>query len=88
MPSSYQNDTFGELTPAEHARLREQALTCTECGQLATVDPVFHQDRYQHAPRIRTEGGTATWDGGSMTWQQDGPEAAAARAEAEAELGG
>lgn len=59
-----QNDTYGEITEDELAAMRDQAERCTTCGMLATVDPVFHQNRYGHAPTIRRDGVTLRWDSG------------------------
>jgi hypothetical protein len=66
--NNHQNDTYGELTEDEHQDLRAHALSCIECGMLATVDPVFHQARYQHKPRVVYGGATYTWDGRYTRW--------------------
>lgn len=63
------NDTYGPVTTEELQALRDRAHTCSECGHLADVDPVFHEDRYGHAPRYTDGDGTWRWDTGSLTWQ-------------------
>jgi hypothetical protein len=67
-----QNDTYGEITHAELADLRRFAQRCVTCGMLATVDPVFHASRYGHAPVIKRDGITFTWDGGRHGWLLNG----------------
>ncbi len=71
---THRNDTFGELTGAEHAALRENARPCSDCGMLATVDPVLHESRYGHAPAYREAGVERRWNGVSWDVQPE-PEA-------------
>jgi hypothetical protein len=68
---SHQNDTYGEVTAAEHADLRASARPCLTCGMLADVDPVFHESRYGHAPRVRDGGGVLVWSAGRFSWVAD-----------------
>jgi len=60
-----QNDTYGELTRGELASLRARAECCTTCGMLATVDPVFHAQRYGHVPRIGRGVNRQVWHAGA-----------------------
>lgn len=66
------NDTYGQVTDEEHQALRARAHRCSQCGQLADVDPNFHESRYGHAPQYQDDDGTWTWDSSSMTWLQYG----------------
>ena len=65
---TYQNDTYGELTQAEHDALRQAAHACIRCGMLADVDPAFHAARYAHRPAYRDEQGTWEYWPRTMTW--------------------
>lgn len=67
---THQNDTYGEITEAEHQALRAQAHTCTTCGMLADVDPVFHAARYGHRPAYRDEQGEWEFWPRTRTWTQ------------------
>jgi uncharacterized paraquat-inducible protein A len=67
------NDTYGEISCEELADLRLHAQRCTECGMLATVDPVFHAARYAHAPRVNHGGGIIfRWDTRRHEWTREG----------------
>jgi hypothetical protein len=59
------NDTFGEITPDELDELRESASPCLKCGMIADVDPVFHENRYGHAPVREVGGLTSIWSDGA-----------------------
>ena len=65
---TYQNDTYGEITEAEHQANRARAQECMTCGMLATVDPVFHQNRYQHVPTVAYGGTIYVWRQQAMRW--------------------
>lgn len=62
------NDTLGEITSDELAELRRNAKTCTACGMVATIDPVFHAARYAHSPVIRDADGTLIWETELAMW--------------------
>jgi hypothetical protein len=57
------NDTWGEISSEELAEMRRTAETCRIDGMLATVDPVFHESRYKHAPVIVRDGKQLQWLG-------------------------
>lgn len=62
------NDTYGEITEAEHQALRSIARPCLACGMLANVDPVLHASRYEHRPRYRDDQGTWEFWPRTMAW--------------------
>jgi hypothetical protein len=55
------NDTYGDLTRAELAEMRQMANRCLKCGMLADVDPVFHERRYGHEPVRKVGALTSIW---------------------------
>jgi hypothetical protein len=62
------NDTYGQITRDELAALRAEAKPCLTCGMLATVDPVFHEARYAHTPRIADGAAVLAWSTAAFTW--------------------
>jgi hypothetical protein len=66
MGKTYQNETWGIVTEDEHAAMRLNARTCTRCGMLATVDPIAHEARYDHAPEFWFGQQLHRWDGSQM----------------------
>ena len=83
------NDTYGEISELELADLRTFAVTCRRCGMVATIDPVFHENRYGHAPAyydVQT-GSVYVWDGAAARWEvqdmDDEPHAVAGPDQAE-----
>lgn len=63
-----QNDTFGDITPAELADLKSHARPCSRCGLTATVDPEFHTQRYGHPAQFRDARGTWEWSTEKHEW--------------------
>ena len=58
------NDTWGDISPEELAKMRANAEPCVTCGMLATVNPVLHENRYGHAPAIARDGRRLQWHAG------------------------
>jgi len=65
---AHQNDTYGEITEAEHQALRARAQKCSTCGMLATVDPNLHQARYDHQPTVCYGGTAYAWVRALTRW--------------------
>ena len=68
------NDTYGEITRAQLAKMKANAKMCSRCGMLATVDPVQHATRYAHAPEYRDGGFRQIWNGARFADEREWPE--------------
>lgn len=73
------NDTYGEISHEELKDMQGNARACVSCGMGGSVDPVFHESRYGHAPVIRDGTGELTWSSDSFSWVGSGREAGSAK---------
>jgi hypothetical protein len=67
----YRFDTPAASAEAAPETWPEATLTdkkCMKCGMIATRDPQFHQDRYEHAPQVQDGPGVLTWSSDILGW--------------------